>query len=199
MDENVKLELRDEKDSSIYEDITSTGNLVTLSDWHQIAYTITWSQVDYQSNFEFYINGVSQGLAGTIAGWIYDRLNNKHLLGAELNSSAGSSQRTSFYRGMIWSLCYWAKEVTEFTVLGACESTGPRCENCPGHGEWDCVIDCNWDEWLNGETCEKCDDSCTEGCVRAENCIPCFDDTCENCPMWTDCESCIDNAIEVDG
>lgn len=195
--QNIRLTIRDELDSSIRAEIESSGDFVTLNDWHQLAYTITWQQDNYQSSFELYINNINQGLAGTHNGWIYDRASYTHLLGAEQNSNAGSPLKANFYSGMIWSFCYWPQEIKIFDVLGACEKPGPRCRNCPGHGEWECIIDCEWNEWLDGEVCQSCDDSCAEGCIRAENCQPCFDDTCGNCPMWTDCELCIDNADKV--
>lgn len=137
-------------------------------------------------------------MGATVNGWIFDRSIYKHLLGAELNSESAASVRAGFYMGMIWSFCYEPTEVVDYVVLGECEQIGPRCTNCPGHGELECLINCEWDEYLDGEACVKCSDDCTEGCIRGDNCSPCFDDTCSNCPMWTDCEECIDNASLVD-
>jgi len=43
--QNIRLSIRNESDLNSV-DITSVDNKVTLDDWHQIAYTITWSQED---------------------------------------------------------------------------------------------------------------------------------------------------------
>lgn len=119
----------------------------------------------------------------------------RKFLGVQQNTLAGVGVLASYYTGFIWEICYTPTVVTTFVDDGPCVAS--RCTHCPAGPV--CLIDCEWEQWLDGEICTDCETECTEGCVRQENCNPCLDDTCDHCPMWEDCLSCIENADLVDG
>jgi proprotein convertase subtilisin/kexin type 5 len=58
-----------------------------------------------------------------------------------------------------------------------------------------CLIDCKWNEWLDGEECKPCLSECEQGCLRGTDCRTCKQETCEECDQFESaCVECIDGA-----
>ena len=109
-----------------------------------------------------------------------------HLIGAELNAN---SEIGGNFHGFIWQFCIYTYPKHDFTddITTDLDCGEPYCTNCPETPD-KCLVDCEANENVDGDTYAPCDPSCDEGCVRGEDCNPCFDELCAVCPEWDVCE-----------
>ena len=115
-----------------------------------------------------------------------------HLIGAEMNTN---SEIADHFHGFMWQFCIYTYAKHDFSddITTDLDCGSPYCTNCPFTPD-KCLIDCEKNEYVDGDTCAPCDPACEEGCVRGGDCNPCYDELCSVCPEWDVCEQCIDNA-----
>ena len=121
------------------------------------------------------------------------------LLGAQLDTpEASKSEKGQFYTGFIYEFCMYNECLTETDSFidpnPECDYETGFCKSCPIDT---CLIDCEYDQFLNDQgLCKNCDADCEEGCVREDNCNPCLDPECAVCDTWETCETCKENATK---
>ena len=139
-----------------------------------------------------YINGVEVLLESSGTDWFHDLQTSFHLtLGAEyLNSTTLGN----FFKGFIWEVRVYNSYKDSRTLL---EISGCKdCSICPLDNSKKCLSDCSITEYSDGENCQPCDESCTNGCVKESTCNLCAKSICKDCEGFeeSDCIECKENA-----
>ena len=123
-----------------------------------------------------YINLISHG-ARLMDNFIIDKPKYDH------------EMATKGFVGFFYKITYANYHNNDFEPYLKCDHG--YCSNCP---EDQCLIECNYKEYLEGGLCEPCDPSCTEGCLKGNDCVQCVDPLCENCSNYKTCNHCVQHA-----
>ena len=96
----------------------------------------------------------------------------------------------------MWEICIYNYKKDDFNpdIKDDPCPEGDFCTFCPTDI---CLIDCEWNQYHNGENdneCTYCPEECTEGCTFGTNCNQCIDRECQDCDRWENCTQCIENA-----
>lgn len=136
----------------------------------------------------------------TFKGVFVDSINNDHWIGAErsVNESLSLIFETHFH-GLMYGFCAYNYPMNDYDPKISFDTEcpiGDRCVICPldDNSQPVCLIDCNYNQYINdlGE-CTDCV-GCTAGCYREENCNTCVDPLCSVCDNFEICDICVAHA-----
>ena len=186
--------------------ITETPT-IHFTDPNQAYAYLQWSFISMRAEWdnELRITNVRMGSDGfprgdiTFDDVIQDNISHIHMIGAEFNTQNGLPVLANLYNGFIFEFCIYSAGFDIFEDLIADNSLcpiGDRCLVCPYVADTAtvCLIDCEWDEFLNDDGfCTDCI-GCDNGCLSAASCGGCIDKMCKVCEEWIVCTECMDNA-----
>ena len=143
-------------------DIDSEGNL-NFYEWMHLALTLDWNNSEGSTAVSMFMNNVSI-VSSTISVMVLDVPDGtaRHLLGAGERYSAICDN----YRGFMWSFTAHNFPLTSFSSMVSTTCYG--CTACPT--STDCLGDCNWNQYYDGEKCKRCPIWCYDGCKSNGKC-----------------------------
>ena len=123
-----------------------------------------------------YINLVSYG-ARLLDNYVVDKPKYDH------------EMATKGFIGFFYKITYANFSHDDFEPYIKCDRG--YCSNCP---EDQCLIECNYNEYMEGGYCHACDPSCADGCLKGNDCVQCIDPLCESCSNYNTCSKCLEHA-----
>ena len=166
---------------------TLSGSVDLATGWNFLGVRLF---IDSDSNYklEMYVNNTLCGLSN-FGGTFYKELS------TDFYASIGARQSAmgvfeDFFKGFIWEMRVYNSPRDLLSLL---ETTCDSCSFCPVENNNKCLPVCSIDQFWTGNSCENCDLSCTQGCVRKETCNLCENNLCYKCTGYLegDCLNCI--------
>jgi hypothetical protein len=155
----------------------TSDTTVSDNDWHLLGFSVDYSSESEQTTVAITVDGGNEKSLTTDPGIIFyqDGQNFVSYVGAKIGDTFLDVDLSLFYEGHIWSFCldqmYTSNYSSYYTTTPGC-SVGPYCTTCPEDvGVATCLIDCDWDQYLNEEgECTDCTLDDCGACMRADNC-----------------------------
>ena len=165
---------------SIISVISATFSAIPSTDWTVMAFSL-WTVMDGTTTVSITYPQISYTSSITSLAVIYIDTSASLILGASSGSFVGFLYQFQVY--------LYPKAVSTLSVL-----------MCTTSSESDCLINCDFAQYLFNSLCTACSASCTEGCVRASDCNLCTD-RCTTCTGFTQssCTGCISHATLTNG
>jgi hypothetical protein len=116
------------------------------------------------------------------------------MLGAEINVTQPNLAIVgNVITGFIYEFCHYTTPLASLSpsLVNPSACGKGYCRVCPKETSAVCLIDCEFDQYIEDGICYDCSNTCDEGCVRGENCNKCLDPECGVCEQYEVCEACI--------
>ena len=164
----------------LYLQTSISGSTVDLSNWHRYVLTVNLvDNVTTSISFDVDLDNVA---LGTVPSYLFDN----------------SDNLIANYVGFVYGYCITTSidAIDTDITFPTPECTDNTCDSCPlKDGTSICLVNCDFGEYLDGETCGTCSEECTDGCENGEDCILCVLPRCIECEDgYETCSLCEDNS-----
>lgn len=140
--------------------VTGNENEVVEKEWSYVAFCTVWDKDARISTYSVSVN-LNAAVTASNGQMITDDPSNSKLIGAENNvETPGAFVKRNFYAGIIWEFCLYSTYIVDHDpYIGGDDCDDNECTNCP---PGICLIDCEWDEFLDTSTgeCLPCQEEC---------------------------------------
>lgn len=164
---------------------TATGKPLDSNTWQQLL--IVFQRTGRLNTITIYVNGIANPTSFAFKSFFEEPKDLVFTLGY-------SKLANSSYLGFIYEISVYNFAVSEVDP----DSYSCNCEKCTASG--DCLSDCEPKEYISGETCENCQESCEFGCGSLLSCSLNPDYLCETFTGFAkeNCSACVELAQMTD-